>query len=208
MLVIKYKIKSLFKYIFILPVLSFCLMGSSCTKEKIITKTLVLKDTVFITQYDTVFLKQYLSDSATTFILVRHAEKEVGGSNPDLSPAGILRAQQLKHLLSRIPLTGIYSTHYNRTEQTAQPVAGDHQLPIEYYNPTDLNQLITRVKSRHFNKKVLVVGHSNTTPKLANLLLNQHIFSSIPDSEYDNIYLIRVYRSSPAEVLHLKFGNP
>ena len=103
------------KHLFILYILSFCLMGSSCTKEKIITKTLVLKDTVFITQYDTVFLKQYLSDSATTFILVRHAEKEVGGSNPDLSPAGILRAQQLKHLLSRIPLTGIYSTHYNRT---------------------------------------------------------------------------------------------
>src|ERR1044071_5897231 len=56
----------------------------------------------------------------TTVILVRHAEKKIEPNNndPDISPAGEARAQEIARLFSDAGITGIYVTQYKRTQQT------------------------------------------------------------------------------------------
>ena len=64
------------------------------------------------------------SDSAgvTTFLLVRHAEKETG-DNPSLTTAGAARAEELARVAADLGIDAIYSTRYKRTRETAGPTA-------------------------------------------------------------------------------------
>ncbi|TAF68679.1 MAG: histidine phosphatase family protein, partial [Flavobacterium sp.] len=59
----------------------------------------------------------------TTIYLIRHAEKVDNSKNPDLSKAGLERAEHWKTVLTQVPLKAVYSTDYLRTVQTATPTA-------------------------------------------------------------------------------------
>ena len=41
-------------------------------------------------------------------------------------------------------------------------------------------------------KRYLIIGHSNTTPALANLLMKKEVFEQLPDQEYGVFWVIRV----------------
>src|SRR6185436_2612241 len=58
----------------------------------------------------------------TTVILVRHAEKVIdpNNSDPDLSPAGQARAQEIVRIFSDAGINAIYATQYRRTQQTVK----------------------------------------------------------------------------------------
>src|SRR3989454_12480696 len=61
----------------------------------------------------------------TTVILIRHAEKVIDPNNadPDLSPAGQTRAQELVRMFGDAGINAIYATQYKRTQQTVKPLA-------------------------------------------------------------------------------------
>ena len=100
--------------------------------------------------------------------LVRHAEKVVGAEDPGLVPIGHVRAQALADMLAETGITHIHSSDYKRTTQTAAPLAARLGLDIKMYDPRDLPALAAKLKTA--GDRHLVVGHSNTTPKLAGLL--------------------------------------
>lgn len=152
-------------------------------------------------------LDQLLQDTATTFILVRHAEKVREGDNPILNEAGLARAAELSRVLKNIPLSAIYSTNYSRTTQTAEPVAADHQLPIYIYNASALEAFAAEALEKHHKGVLLVVGHSNTTPDLLNVLTGTNDYTDIPETEYDNLFLVSVFEKGRAQVYHLKYGE-
>src|SRR5712691_683611 len=56
----------------------------------------------------------------TTVILIRHAEKNIDSNNsdPDLSPAGQARAQDLTRMFGDAGINTIYAMQYKRTQQT------------------------------------------------------------------------------------------
>ena len=58
----------------------------------------------------------------TTVILIRHAEKVIDPNNPDpdLSPAGQARAQELVRMFGDAGINAIYATQYKRTQQTVK----------------------------------------------------------------------------------------
>src|SRR5262249_37442712 len=62
---------------------------------------------------------------ATTVVLVRHADKDtnVVGSDPPLSAAGMVRAQELARVLGDVRFSAIYVTPWARSRQTAEPIA-------------------------------------------------------------------------------------
>src|SRR5882672_5663247 len=68
----------------------------------------------------------------TTVIIVRHAEKNIEPNNPDpdLSPAGQARAQDLVRMFSAAGVNAIYATEYKRTQQTVKPLADSLGLPV------------------------------------------------------------------------------
>src|SRR6187399_2985834 len=135
---------------FSLVLISFLWCGfTSCDKEpEVITNTvtiidtLVVMDTLVLIDTLTVIDFQDFPDTATTFILVRHAETTGTGSNPNLSAAGIARANELVRILAEVDLHAVYATNFNRTMQTAQPVATASGLSITSYDPFAPNTLI------------------------------------------------------------------
>ena len=47
-------------------------------------------------------------------------------------------------------------------------------------------------KKRNYGKIILIVGHSNTTPILANKILGKQYYSEIDESIHGNLYIIQV----------------
>lgn len=189
----------------------FCymtLLGSltSCDKDPetiTVTKidTLIVIDTV--TLIDTVF--EILPDTATTFIMVRHAETTGSGSNPSLSVDGQARAERLSQILAKVSLNAIYSSNFNRTMQTGQPAATAKGISITTYDPFAPAALVSQVLSSFPKGVVLVVGHSNTIPDMLNEMVGSNMFPDISENEYDNLFVVHVSALGEATVTHLKY---
>lgn len=143
--------------------------------------------------------------SETTFYLVRHAEKTKQKNDPGLTKEGKERAYFLADYLKEVPLNAIYSTDYFRTRKTAQPTVSAQNIPMQLYDASDLEAFAKQLKKNHKNQKVLVVGHSNTTAYLSNLLLGEEKFQEIAHSDYDNIYIITLGKNKKG--INLKFGE-
>jgi len=122
--------------------------------------------------------------------LVRHAEKQVDGTrDPSLTKAGQQRAKNLIPILNDKNISSVYSTDYKRTIQTAKPLADEIGTNVKIYDPDKLNQFAKEIMS--LNESILVVGHSNTTPALVELLGGESL-GKMTESEYSLIYLLKV----------------
>lgn len=146
------------------------------------------------------------AQEVTTMILVRHSEKATAPANdPALSPEGVQRSERLSEMLSRAGVTAVYSTDYTRTRETARPLAERLGLDIASYDPRreNLGRWLLR---RNEGGTVLVVGHSNTTPILANALLGEDRFEQYEESDYGNLLILTIAEGgATAEALHLRF---
>lgn len=146
------------------------------------------------------------TDSATTVFLVRHAEKVLDGSDdPDLAPEGKARANELMYILQHVKLDAIYSTPFKRTQQTVLPAAEDKNLKIQNYQP-DERGFLEKVLSAHPRGAVLIVGHSNTIPDLANELAGRREFKNLNDGTYDNLFIAQVFPDTPSKIIRMRFG--
>ena len=122
--------------------------------------------------------------------LVRHAEQSNDSKNPALTVCGKFRAKQLATLLSQTNITQVYSTHFKRTIQTAKPLANQQKIAIKNYNPKYLEQLSLKLQQHKAN--TLVVGHSNTIPRLISLL-TQKAVAPLSEQDYQQLYQIQVF---------------
>lgn len=133
------------------------------------------------------------AQESTTFILVRHAEKLADDpKDPNLSKEGEVRAQDLKEILAQSGISAIYSTPFKRTKNTVQPIANLLKQEIIEYMPTDPKALAADLLAKHTGSMVLVSGHSNTTPALANALIGDEKYAQFDDSDYGNILIITI----------------
>ncbi len=137
------------------------------------------------------------SDVATTIYLVRHTEKADDGTrDPDLTDEGRARAERIAEKLKDEKLTAIYSTDYKRTRNTAEPVAKMQDKTVTIYDPRDLEKFKDEVMKKHKKgEKILIVGHSNTTPNLANLFLGSNRYKQIEESNYENFYVVELLKN-------------
>lgn len=125
---------------------------------------------------------------ATIIYLVRHAEKLADQQDPGLTDAGKVRAEALADRLEDAGLTVIYSSDYTRTRDTASPIAARLGLDVQLYDPRDLPALATQLKA--MDGHILVVGHSNTTPQMTDLLGGDYISPINEAGEYDRLYVV------------------
>src|SRR5713226_5919067 len=145
----------------------------------------------------------------TTVILIRHAEKNIdpNNSDPDLSPAGQARAQDLVRVFSDAGINAIYATQYKRTQQTVKPLADKLGLPIAQVNSKSTAELVTQIRSKHGGQVVFIAGHNSTVPEIVAALGGPQ-YPVIPESEYDNLYIVTVYRTGKAKVVKIRYGAP
>ncbi len=142
----------------------------------------------------TLLLPPCLAGDNFTLYLVRHAEKQVDTKNPTLTQCGKERAKQLATLLSTADIKSIYSTSYQRTMSTAAPLSNMQKVAIKNYDPRQLEQFALHLKQRKEN--ALIVGHSNTTPQLTNLLSDKKV-DAMSEKDYQELYQVHFNTDTP-----------
>jgi phosphohistidine phosphatase SixA len=101
-------------------------------------------------------------------------------------------------------VTHIFSTPYLRTRRTALPVAIEHGLEIEEYDPSDAENFVSKLKA--LTGTILVTGHSNTIPGLVNMLTGES-FAELDDSVYDHVFVVSIKENGSAQ-LRLEYTEP
>ena len=137
----------------------------------------------------------------STFYLIRHAEKDrtdPSNSNPELNQDGLGRAIKWAEVFDPIDLDVIYSTNYERTSMTAAPTSIKKDINVKYYNPSDMD--IEALKAENLSKNVLIVGHSNTTPVMANKLLGYDKYEQMEDNDNGSLFIIRIIDSTSTTI--------
>ena len=147
-------------------------------------------------------------DQVSTLILVRHAEKETTGKNPSLTTAGKSRAQELSKLLEMEEIDVIFSSNYNRTLETAQPIATAKNMEITLYDPSDLQTFAATLQKDFSSSTKLIVGHSNTTPDLINILMKEQRLTHLSEKDYDDLFILTLLKNGQTKLLPLKYGVP
>jgi len=127
-----------------------------------------------------------LAQAATLFVL-RHAEDFDEGRDPVLTDAGEARAARLASSLADARVEFILSSDYHRTRDTVAPLAAALGMEVEIYDPRDLPALVEDLAGR--DGRGVIVGHSNTTPALVELLGGDP-GESIDEMEFDRLYIV------------------
>ena len=136
--------------------------------------------------------------------LVRHAEKTTEKPDPALTAAGQARAVALADRLAGEDITDIHSSDTKRTRDTAAPLAERLGLDVQLYDPRDLPAMAAKLQAapgRH-----LVVGHSNTTPQLTELLGGDGGTPIVEATEYDRLYIVTTEAGQPVKSYLTRYG--
>lgn len=160
---------------------------------------------------DTVFAKsgQYfvLDSMKKVYYLIRHAEKDtVPKDNPALTQKGSKRATLLADILRATRVDGIYSTFYTRTLFTVDSLADIKAMSIMPYEAQNLRKLIDQIQADDNQKAVIIVGHSNTTPSLANSIAGKTVFRKpFDETDYDNFVIVYEKNNGEKDVLSMLY---
>jgi len=145
-------------------------------------------------------------EAQSTIYLVRHAEKAQDASqnakDPALSEAGRARAEALAAVLKDAKIQSVYATEFQRTQQTAGPVARLAGREVSIVPAAETPTLLAKMKIADGN--ILVVGHSNTLPEIIKLLGVRDPIT-LEETEYDNLFVLSC--GSPPELLRLRYAG-
>ena len=129
------------------------------------------------------------AQSSETAFFVRHAEKVSDAQDALLSKTGEQRAACLAQTLRDAHIGAIYVTEVKRTQQTAGPLAKSLELEPIIVKADDTAGLAADIKNDVAMKNVLVIGHSDTLPKI----LSQMGVSDAPSigrNDYDLLFVV------------------
>ncbi len=131
-----------------------------------------------------------------TVIIFRHADKEPvtegDDSEPDISVEGQKRAVRLVKVLEKYKPARLFSTNYPRTIQTVTPLSRIKNLPVEFYEPGNMKELVEKILASENARRIAIVGHNSTVSELANLFLKQSKYTMPAESDYGRIWILRI----------------
>jgi len=148
--------------------------------------------------------------AGSSIYLVRHAEK-LEGPDPGLTVAGHARAEALRDKLADVALDAIYVTQWQRTQLTAGPVAEAKNLPLTIHSTESrsvnehVQEIAADLNANHCGDKVLLVGHSNTIPRIIFSLTGKQI-NDLDEQTYDRFFHIRFDAGRPVELIRSRYG--
>jgi broad specificity phosphatase PhoE len=152
-----------------------------------------MKKILFLFIFAFSLLSSCTSVETTTYYLIRHAEKDrtdTTNRNPNLNKEGLKRAKNWATHFKNIDLDAVYSTNYKRTQQTAKPTAESKNLDILNYNPAKMYNSIFQQNTK--GKTILIVGHSNTIPVFANIILGEKKYENMDDYNNASLYIVTI----------------
>ena len=140
--------------------------------------------------------------SAQPFVvIVRHAEKANNSDkDPDLSAAGLKRADELARMLKDAGITAIFTTELKRTQETAAPLAKALGITPTIVTAADVAGLVA--KFRELKGNALVVGHGNTIADIVKALgIDTPI--NIPEADYTLFFVVTL--GEKPQLLQLRY---
>lgn len=149
--------------------------------------------------------KDDLNKEPLVVFLVRHAEKIDNSRDPELSEEGKERALILANTLKDSGIEYIHSSDFLRTRETAAPLSNELSLKIEIYDPRKLEDFAKSLKQKR--GRHLIVGHSNTTPQLVELLGGSAGSEINEKSEYDRLYIVSDSGNGRISTIRLSYGK-
>jgi phosphohistidine phosphatase SixA len=135
-------------------------------------------------------------ETSGTIFLVRHAEKVSDAPAALLSKTGEQRAKCLAQTLRDARIGAIYVTEVKRTQETAEPLAKSLGVEPVVVKADDTAALASKVRQDLSSKNVLVVGHSDTLPKVLSEL-GVAGAPGIGHNEYDLLLLVNHLENKP-----------
>lgn len=141
-----------------------------------------------------------------TVLVVRHAERADDGTqrDPELSAVGRRRAEALAEALAHAGVGHIVVTQFQRTRQTAQPLAdlADVAPQVVEFGRGGLEAhvaaVLAAVAAAPPDRVVLVVGHSNTVPAIVRGLSGRPA-PPMGEDEYGTLYVVTLPPTGPAQ---------
>ena len=158
------------------------------------------------------FSRSFAANQTTqpkTIILVRHAEKMIvppENKDPDLSVEGEARAKEIARMFGGSGITAIYATQYKRTQQTVKPLAEQLRLPVTRIEAKKTSELVEQIRARPAGQTIFVAGHNNTVPEII-AALGGPAFPIIPETEFDNLYILTLQADGVTKLVKLKYGS-
>lgn len=149
------------------------------------------------------------AQDSTVVVLVRHAEKAaVEGNDPPLSEAGEARAQALVEALKGMHFDAMVATERERTQATGRPLAQAHGLTPEIVGlvPGHVDSVAAAVR-RHAGHTVLVVGHSNTVPRIIHALGGPQL-PDLCEPEYAHLFVLVMKDGAAPRLERRTYGTP
>jgi len=156
--------------------------------------------------------------SSRTVILVRHGEKESSPKDPQdpsLSEVGAARAQDLARVLGSAGATKLFTSELKRTQETLVPLTMVLGITSEPLPAAKSELVVAALDSLGPGSIAVVCGHSNTVPRVAELLgvtlagtIVDRGVTMLPDDAYDRLFVITRPAIGPASCLELRYGVP
>jgi len=150
-----------------------------------------------------VALVQFTAAAEPFVVVVRHAEKANNSDkDPDLSPAGMKRADELAAMLRDSGIVAIFTSELKRTQETAAAAAKMLGVAPTTVPAKDVAELATKL--RELKGNALVVGHGNTIPDLVKALgIDAAI--DIHENNYSSFFVVTL--GDKPQLLRLRYAN-
>jgi phosphohistidine phosphatase SixA len=145
--------------------------------------------------------------------IVRHAEKADNSDDPVLSALGTQRALALAAALEDAEIGHVIVTHRQRTRLTAEPLIELRDLTPEVISfgaagvDAHVDSIVAAIR-RQNDRAVLVVGHSNTVPRIVHALGGPRM-PDLCDARYAALFtVVPAHRANAAPTVAVSsFGS-
>jgi 2,3-bisphosphoglycerate-dependent phosphoglycerate mutase len=156
------------------------------------------------------------AEPPTTIFILQHAERgdfTETDKDPELTPAGKQRAQELVHVVGDARIASVFSPKAKRMEQTVQPLQQFLKLSeLNYYEQANLDKMVQQIRNKYKGKVVLIVGAGAHMGSGGIHEIIKDLGCTGPECEdrdaYDNLFVVTVYEPDKATAVKLRYGKP
>jgi len=151
------------------------------------------------------------SQATTTVLLTTHTEiKSDLQTNPGLTDEGAKRAKALQRMLSSVDVVSgidvIFATQHRATQETAEPISRNLDIPITIVDTGDVQQLISNIISNHKGEIILVITRPEALPELVVELQGSKNIDPSSLQGLDQLFVVTVPWFGKVKTLQLQYG--
>jgi len=87
-----------------------------------------------------------------------------------------------------------------------KPLADRTGVTVKMLQANQTDELVKQLQTTNRGQTVFIAGHNNTVPAIVSTLSGVP-YPTIPESEFDNLYIVTIYRFGKAKVVKIKYGK-